>query len=101
MCSIIAVNGLGAHPMRTWMAKDTSQPPGTYVSWLKQLLPKDFEQARIMSFQQDTSYLVDAPVKTIDECGAELLSGIERKRKDKQVLSSLRTPTVRPYMFAS
>ncbi|KAI0406772.1 hypothetical protein F4802DRAFT_73932 [Xylaria palmicola] len=81
---IIAVNGLGSHPLRTWMARDASQPRGTYVSWLKMLLPHDFPNARIMSFQQDTSYLVNAPVKTIEECGGELLRGINLMRASKE-----------------
>ncbi|KAJ8127927.1 hypothetical protein O1611_g5708 [Lasiodiplodia mahajangana] len=74
------------------MGKDSSQPTGTYVSWLSTLLPHDFPNARIMSFQQDTSYLVNAPVKTIEECGQELLRGVQSMRARKEEIQ-------RPILF--
>jgi hypothetical protein len=97
--SIVAVNGLGAHPEFTWRAEASSQDaslgtqdtsPDTqekrYASWLREWLPHDFPNARIMSFRQDTSYLLDAPVKSIEECGQQLLNEMIRSRRTTQVV---------------
>ncbi|KAI9772512.1 MAG: hypothetical protein M1840_000717 [Geoglossum simile] len=82
---IVAVNGLGAHSEWTWRAKAPSQATGKkYVAWLQEILPKSAPHARIMSFRQDSSYLVNAPNKTIRECGQQLLDGLNRVRTTDQ-----------------
>ncbi|KAI1173838.1 hypothetical protein F4777DRAFT_422921 [Nemania sp. FL0916] len=88
---IIAVNGLGAHPDLTWKAEADSQTARSgaekkYVSWLHDYLPRDAETARIIPFRQNSSYLVNAPVKTIEDCAQQLLNAIEsvRSREEEQ-----------------
>ncbi|KAI1173161.1 hypothetical protein F4777DRAFT_459374 [Nemania sp. FL0916] len=82
---VVAVNGLQAHPEWTWKAKEVSKTTGRreYVAWLQDLLPKSLPRARIMQFQQDSSYLINAPDKTIRECGRQLLDALEMMRKTK------------------
>ena len=73
----------------TWTTKDDSQIKGSrphYISWLKDLLPKNFPNARIMPFRQNTSYLVNAPRKSIEECGQQLLDEMLRIRRTQEVL---------------
>jgi hypothetical protein len=48
-----------------------------YVVWLQDLLPKDMPKARIMTSQHDSFYLVNGTVKTIQECGEQLLRQID------------------------
>ncbi|KAF8248856.1 hypothetical protein K440DRAFT_599764 [Wilcoxina mikolae CBS 423.85] len=87
---IVAVNGLGAHGEYTWRAEkkmpDTAFMPGSkeYVLWLRDLLPNAFPNARIMSFQNDSSYLVNGTVKTIQDCGEQLLHELERFRRSEK-----------------
>lgn len=45
--SIIAVHGLGGHPINTWTSKQTE------LSWLRDLLPKHLPRARILSYGYD------------------------------------------------
>lgn len=101
--SIIAVHGLGAHPVYTWShpisadSVDRTQEPNpteqgpvnrsTRISLLKDLLPKDFPEARILSFEYNSRWLTDAPIKTTEEIGKTLLEEIKATR-----LRRVRTP---------
>ncbi|CCF33002.1 peptidase C14 [Colletotrichum higginsianum] len=82
---IVAVHGLGAHPEHTWEGKSTSQDH-TKFHLLRDLLPPDFPTARILSFAYNSDWLVDAPEKTAQQIGQELVNGLAAHRgKEKQV----------------
>ncbi|KAM3548066.1 hypothetical protein ARSEF4850_009641 [Beauveria asiatica] len=85
---IIAVPGLGAHPYHTWEARKTPRPSvaesqsaqSAKVPLLKDLLARDFPDARIWNFAHDSNWLIDAPVKTTAEIGKCLITEIKDKR---------------------
>lgn len=55
---------------------------------LRDLLKKDFPEARILSFAYDSTWLGDAPVKTTEEIGKSLLDEIKRNRPKRVMLDS-------------
>ncbi|KAM3470248.1 hypothetical protein MY5147_006515 [Beauveria neobassiana] len=85
---IIAVPGLGAHPYHTWEAQKTEGPNAAEcqtaqspkVHLLKDLLAHEFPDARIWNFAHESTWLIDAPVKTTEEIGKCLLKEIKDKR---------------------
>ncbi|KAM3563321.1 hypothetical protein ARSEF4850_002388 [Beauveria asiatica] len=85
---IIAVPGLGAHPYHTWEARKPQGPSAAdyqaaqpaRVHLLKDLLARDFPEARVWNFAHDSNWLIDAPVKTTAEIGKCLLAEIRAKR---------------------
>ncbi|KZZ87478.1 Mut11-like protein [Beauveria brongniartii RCEF 3172] len=85
---IIAVPGLGAHPYHTWEARKPQGPSAAdyqaaqpaRVHLLKDLLARDFPEARVWNFAHDSNWLIDAPVKTTAEIGKCLLAEIKDKR---------------------
>ncbi|KAF7552935.1 hypothetical protein G7Z17_g3961 [Cylindrodendrum hubeiense] len=94
--SIIAVHGLGADPDRTWthavertqeredIEQQPSHRPGR-IHLLQDLLRNDFPKARILSFKHNSNWLMDAPLKTIEEIGKSLLEEIKAKRRPRVV----------------
>ncbi|KAI5844018.1 ankyrin repeat-containing domain protein [Morchella snyderi] len=52
--------------------------------WLKELLPKDLPNTRIMAFNHNSKWKIDAPVKSIEECGHELLNHLREYRTSPQ-----------------
>ncbi|EJP63492.1 peptidase C14 [Beauveria bassiana ARSEF 2860] len=86
--AIIAVPGLSAHPYHTWEAQKTQGPnaaecqtaQSSKVHLLKDLLAHDFPDARIWNSAHESSWLIDAPVKTTEEIGKCLLKEIQDKR---------------------
>lgn len=82
---IVAVHGLGADPEHTWTqavpAQTGDHATGSRrIHLLRDLLARDFPEARIMSFAQNLRWLNDAPVKTTEEIGKGLLEEIKAKR---------------------
>ncbi|KAJ6032487.1 peptidase C14 [Penicillium herquei] len=66
---IIAVHGLGADPDYTWSHRDSKATHLKRAHLLRDLLSGDFPKARIWSYQYDSTWLSDAPVKTTEEIG--------------------------------
>ncbi|KAJ6035811.1 peptidase C14 [Penicillium herquei] len=76
---IIAVPGLGADPEHTWTCRNPAKPgEGTHL--LRDLLSNDFPQARICNYAYDSLWLGDAPVKTTEEIGENLLRELKKNR---------------------
>ncbi|PQK16844.1 hypothetical protein BB8028_0007g00460 [Beauveria bassiana] len=88
MLNSSAVPGLGAHPYHTWEARKPQGPSAAdyqaaqpaRVHLLKDLLARDFPEARVWNFAHDSNWLIDAPVKTTAEIGKYLLAEIKDKR---------------------
>jgi len=84
VCSIIAVQGLGASPYYTWVKKVSSETGTSEVMWLRDLLPSHVKNARIATF----SYLSDwytyaRGVKTsLRELGEQLLNALQLRRQN-------------------
>ncbi|KAF4470039.1 peptidase C14 [Fusarium albosuccineum] len=89
---IVAVPGLGAHPEFTWTSRQTENQKhgdeselenstkdrckrGPHL--LKDLLPKSFTSARIVSFSYHSEWLSDASVTSPQKIGEELLKSLE------------------------
>ncbi|GAP92935.2 putative peptidase C14 [Rosellinia necatrix] len=82
---IVTVHGLGAHPDYTWTCKATCKPPtaGNDRIDLRELLRKNFDKARVLSFAHNSDWLVNAPTKTAQEIGARLLYKLRDNRKQR------------------
>ncbi|UZP32266.1 hypothetical protein NXS19_000082 [Fusarium pseudograminearum] len=87
---IVAVHGLGSHPDRTWRSrlvkgrKDAACQIETHL--LRDLLPKDFADAHIMSFAYHSKWLIDAPATTTQNIGTELLRKLEQNSKGLPII---------------
>ncbi|KAL3952385.1 hypothetical protein ACCO45_012328 [Purpureocillium lilacinum] len=98
---IVAVHGLGADPEHTWThaaptdSVGRSQEPtvaeqgpahNPRIHLLRDLLRPDFPEARILSFEHNSNWLTDAPVKTSEEIGNSLLREIKDKRSHLPII---------------
>ncbi|KAK4074611.1 hypothetical protein Purlil1_12940 [Purpureocillium lilacinum] len=98
---IVAVHGLGADPEHTWThAAPTVSLGGSHeptateygpahnprIHLLRDLLGPDFPEARILSFEHNSNWLTDAPVKTSEEIGNSLLREIKDKRSHLPII---------------
>ncbi|CAG1994183.1 unnamed protein product [Fusarium graminearum] len=82
---IVAVHGLGAHPVHTWEGKPSTGSLSK-LHLLRDLLREDFPTARISSFAYNSDWLVDAPEKTAQQIGRRLLEKLSQHRGDSQRL---------------
>jgi hypothetical protein len=80
LTSVIAVQGLASTYEWTW-TKELSD--GSSVMWLRDLLPADLPDARIMSFEYDSRWLHDPSLVTLEDCGDRLLESIIWDRTHK------------------
>jgi hypothetical protein len=81
---IIFVHGLGSLPDSTWHkplpGQKTKYPEG--VHWVRDLLPSDIPDARLMFFNYDSTVYNDAPQKSLRTIGDELLLALEHSKAD-------------------
>lgn len=76
--SIVAVHGIGAHPVDAWQHRKTK------ANWLseKKMLPAKLPRARIMSYGYQSYWFGDDAVKTsIDGVATKLLQDLKYERK--------------------
>jgi hypothetical protein len=96
MSRIVAVHGLGAHPEYTWTCEaprkhrthEASAEPAAKrprIHLLRCFLEPDFPDARILSFAYNSDWLIDAPVKTAQQIGDQLLKQLEKARSNHRV----------------
>lgn len=90
--SIIFVHGLGAFPDTTWRKQrpqdsDGNSSSSTEVSWVRDLLPDDLPQSRLMYFNYDSTSYNDASQKELEDFALELLNAfdISQLRTTEQV----------------
>lgn len=53
--------------------------------WLRDLLPHALPSARIMVFNHDSAWRFDAPVKSVKDCGNQLLDAVRTCRRSDEV----------------
>lgn len=78
--SIVAVHGLGGHLFRTWTHK-------SQCCWLRDLLPEDIPDARIMTFGYDAN-VIGSSMNTFKDSAQLLLQHLLLKRDPELVCGS-------------
>lgn len=72
---LIAIHGLGGHAVKTWTDGNKF--------WLRDFLPLNFPQVRVLTFGFDSSFVFNASKASIPDIAIQLLSGIQQLRKRK------------------
>ena len=90
MVSIIAVHGLASNPKTTWVsrkhAQDGNSPdPSARLMWLRDFLPRDIPNARVMAFNHNTGWETNALSKSLSHYGDDLLRALQRVRQTDEV----------------
>ncbi|KAF2274923.1 uncharacterized protein EI97DRAFT_459876 [Westerdykella ornata] len=93
---IIAVHGLDSDPETGWARK---LPDGSRYPWLREKLPKDMPDARILTFSYPSSFYGDPTYTSIEECARQLLRVIIRDRRHPGKLRMCPTRKKRPIVF--
>jgi hypothetical protein len=75
-CSVIAVPGLGSHAIGSWKS-----PSGNDV-WLRDYLPNDVPDIRVLLFGYDTPLLGNDSKDSIEDLGSRFLESIKAFRGD-------------------
>jgi hypothetical protein len=70
---IVAIHGLNGHYQRTWSA---IAPDGSQVNWLKDFLPKQIPNARIMSYGYNSAVQFSKSVAAIATFAEQLLEDL-------------------------
>lgn len=88
--SIVAVHGLGANPDYAWTWLPKNNPPGktgyptSRVNWLQDLLPACLSanniSSRIMTFNYNSTWFMDAPQQRLSNISDTLLDSLGKKR---------------------
>jgi hypothetical protein len=68
----VAVHGLCAHPIKSWMKGK--------VMWLYHLLPNDLPNARIMTYGYNSNLAKDASMGSIRDFAKGLLNAVDSYR---------------------
>ncbi|RKK62252.1 hypothetical protein BFJ66_g1057 [Fusarium oxysporum f. sp. cepae] len=82
---IIAVHGLGSNVDWSWTWKDKARP-GSPVNWLRDpdMLPRVIPKSRIMVYNYESRWHVNAPRTRLQLCGEELVRNLHAFRKGLQ-----------------
>ena len=74
--SIIAVPGLASHAFGSWKSPDNSDV------WLRDYLPKDISNTRVLLYGYETSLLRNKSKDSIQDLGRRFFESIKACRKD-------------------
>src|SRR5213593_3970297 len=77
--SIVAIHGLGSDPARAWLHRPTA------TNWLKDLLPRWRKDLRIIAINHKSTWEADAPMKSLQDYGEDILESIAGQRNSKEV----------------
>jgi hypothetical protein len=75
--SVVAVHGLGGDWERTW----TDIPSGK--NWLRDFLPNQFPNSRVMSFGYDSASALSTAVSDIDDAARSLIDRLDGERQQE------------------
>jgi hypothetical protein len=95
--SIVAVHGLGSNPHTTWLprSEDGSSQinPTTKPMWLRDILPQDLQsrgfRVRVLAFNHNTRWKVNALSKSLQDYAEDLLRKLDYKRQLEEVSNQL------------
>jgi hypothetical protein len=73
----VAVHGLASKYPRCWSYE---RKDGSRFHWLRDKLPKDIPDARVLVFKYDSEWYGDPTHISLRECGAQLLRSLIRDR---------------------
>jgi len=90
---IIAIHGLNGHYNKTWQSKTHS---GDDVNWLRDFLPQQVPNARIMSYGYNSTVLFSKSVADIGTFAGQLLEDLRCHRRAQETASPILT---RPIIF--
>ncbi|KAI1109378.1 hypothetical protein F5Y14DRAFT_30227 [Nemania sp. NC0429] len=89
---IVAVHGLAANPDYAWVWQPKHNPPGetgypaVHFNWLQELLPAELGSVqlpcRVMTFNYDSKWFMDAPQQRLSNISDNLLTSL-RNARDK------------------
>jgi hypothetical protein len=79
ICESPGTHGLGSNPDWAWRHEQTG------AMWLRDFLPKSFPQARIMAFNHNSAWSMNAPVRSVEVCGEQLLHVLNTRRETAEV----------------
>lgn len=90
MFSILAVHGLASNAETAWAVRDVSSSNNAeeshQVMWLRDMLAKNEAlNARVMTFNHDTSWEAYALDKSLEDHGHDLLQALRTVRHDEKV----------------
>lgn len=78
---IVAIHGLNGDFERTWTSRNKD---GTHVNWLRDLLPRDLENARIMSFAYKSSVQFSKSFSDVFVFADQLLENLNLQRQSPE-----------------
>jgi hypothetical protein len=84
--SIVAVHGLNGDPTETWTN------PKTKAFWLRDYLPQDVANARVLSFGYNANAAFGNTTANISDHAKDLLSSLVTKRDSDDVSHLLSSP---------
>jgi len=99
--SIVAVHGLGSNPHTTWLPRKSSRSedgssqidPTAKPMWLRDILPQDLQghgfRVRVLAFNHNTRWKVNAPSKSLQDYAEDLLRKLDYKRQLEEVSNHL------------
>ncbi|KAI1829755.1 hypothetical protein DTO013E5_7634 [Penicillium roqueforti] len=76
LADIVYVHGLDSNPQTTTESRSSEK-----VSWVRDLLPKDDLNCRIMAFNHDTRWKSNALSKSLKDLGDDLIHALASKRE--------------------
>lgn len=79
VCSIIAVTGLAGHAFGSWKAR------GSPYMWLRDFLPQEIPNVRILVYGYDTRLPGSQSTASIMELSRKFLESVKTIRKQKEV----------------
>lgn len=85
--SIVAVHGLGGDSIKTWTH------PKSNAFWLKDFLPEQLPDARIMTFSYNATMAFGKSASDVIDHAKGLLSSLVDKREESEVRISFRLPS--------
>jgi hypothetical protein len=77
--SIVAIHGLGGHAMNTWTHRPSKK------MWLRDFLPGDIPNARVMTFGYDARVIDSRSVLGLMENAENLLVDLQSRRSSADV----------------
>jgi hypothetical protein len=77
MPSCIAISGLASHPFGSWKQRDNT---ATFM-WLRDSLPQDIPQIRVITYGYDTGLFASKSVQGIDDLARSMIKKLEAIRQ--------------------